>query len=414
MFKEKLVIDIMKRNYSKIQCVAGDTLTLEVEFFNNSEPLTLSGYAITIEQGMDNNKFNIQTNNITTNKNILTCELSEAFTSKSGKHFIDISLFKGSERKTTFKIPFEVYSGAIEDSYEENEIVITILDELRDTILEATNVSKEVSQIVENSSNIKNELNQLNSSINGSLGELKTSINTANTTRNQLDSKVSEANSIKSELQSATNQSGPIKDSLNQVIAEAKSTNTRLDSTVREAETLDESLQDIINKANLGSLVTQDQFTPVKNKTDNIGGSGTTPTFSNYKFTSSAITKGSNSNASLGTDSERFTNVYAGSSANDEWGYTTLPNGLTVCWAKDYVETSSAGFMAKTAYFKNAFKNKVLNISLSLLCDFAGKENYDFLSVCDGKVTNENFIFRLNAKNSGWNQCWVYWFAIGF
>ena len=155
-------------------------------------------------------------------------------------------------------------------------------------------------------------------------------------------------------------------------------------------------------------------MTPIKNKVNNIGGSSTAPTFNNYKFTSSAITKGSNSNASLGTDSERFTNVYIGSNINDEWGYTTLPNGLTVCWAKDYIETSAAGFMAKTAYFKNAFKNKVLNISLSLLCDFNGKENYDLLSVCDGKVTNENFIFRLNAKTSNWNQCWVYWFAIGF
>ena len=414
MFKEKLVIDIMKRNYSKIQCVVGDTLTLEIEFFNNSEPLTLNGYAITIEQGMDNNKFNIQTNNIATNKNILTCELSEAFTSKSGKHFIDISLFKGSERKTTFKIPFEVYNGAIEDSYEENEIVITILDELRETILEAANVSEDISQIVSNSSNIKNELNQLNNSINSSLGELKTSINTANATKNQLDSKTNEANNIKSDIQSAINQSGPIKDSLNQVIAEAKSTNARLDSTVRDAATLDESLQNIIDEANLGNLVTQEQLTPVKNKTDNIGGSGTAPTFSNYKFTSSAITKGSNSNASLGTDSERFTNVYIGSNINDEWGYTTLPNGLTVCWAKDYVETSAAGFMAKTAYFKNAFKTKVLNISLSLLCDFSSKENYDFLSVCDGKVTNESFVFRLNAKTSNWNQCYVYWFAIGF
>lgn len=414
MFKEKLVIDIMKRNYSKIQCVVGDTLTLEIEFFNNSEPLTLNGYAITIEQGMDNNKFNIQTNNIATNKNILTCELSEAFTSKSGKHFIDISLFKGSERKTTFKIPFEVYNGAIEDSYEENEIVITVLNELRETILEATNVSEDISQIVSNSSNIKNELNQLNNSINSSLGELKTSINTANATKNQLDSKTNEANNIKSDIQSAINQSDPIKDSLNQVIAEAKSTNARLDSTVRDAATLDESLQNIIDEANLGNLVTQEQLTPIKNKVNNIGGSSTAPTFNNYKFTSSAITKGSNSNASLGTDSERFTNVYIGSNINDEWGYTTLPNGLTVCWAKDYIETSAAGFMAKTAYFKNAFKNKVLNISLSLLCDFNGKENYDLLSVCDGKVTNENFIFRLNAKTSNWNQCWVYWFAIGF
>ena len=414
MFKEKLVIDIMKRNYSKIQCVVGDTLTLEIEFFNNSEPLTLNGYAITIEQGMDNNKFNIQTNNITTNKNILTCELSETFTSKSGKHFIDISLFKGSERKTTFKIPFEVYNGAIEDSYEENEIVITILDELRETILEAANVSEDISQIVSNSSNIKNELNQLNNSINSSLGELKTSINTANATKNQLDSKTNEANNIKSDIQSAINQSGPIKDSLNQVIAEGKSTNARLDSTVRDAATLDESLQNIIDEVNLGNLVTQEQLTPIKNKVNNIGGNSTAPTFNNYKFTSRAITKGSNSNASLGTDSERFTNVYIGSNINDEWGYTTLPNGLTVCWAKDYVETSAAGFMAKTAYFKNAFKNKVLNISLSLLCDFNGKENYDLLSVCDGKVTNESFIFRLNAKTSNWNQCWVYWFAIGF
>lgn len=414
MFKEKLVIDIMKRNYSKIQCVSGDTLTLEIEFFNNSEPLTLNGYAIMIEQGMDNNKFNVQTNNIETNKNILTCELLEAFTSKSGKHFIDISLSKGGERKTTFKIPFEVYSGAIEDSYEENEIVITILDELRETILEATNVSGDISQIVSNSSNIKNELNQLNNSINSSLGELKTSINTANTTKNQLDSKANEANNIKSDIQSAINQSGPIKDSLNQVIAEAKSTNTRLDSTVREATILDESLQDIIDRVNIGNLVTQEQFAPVKNKADNIGGSSTDPTFNNYKFTSSAITKGSNSNASLGTNSERFTNVYIGSNINNEWGYTTLTNGLTVCWAKDYIETSAAGFTVKTAYFKNAFKNKVLNISLSLLCDYNGKENYDSLSVCDGKVTNENFMLRVKAKTSSWNQCWVYWYAIGF
>lgn len=414
MFKERLVIDIMKRNYAKIQCVLGDTLTLEIELLQNSKPFMLNGYTILIEQGMDNNKFNIQSNDITIDSNLLICELSEAFTSKSGKHFIDISLSKDNERKTTFKIPFEVYSGAIEDGYEENEIVITVLEELRQTISEASNVSKDISQVVTNSSNVKNELNQLNSSINSSLGELKTSINTANTTKNQLNSKVSEANSIKSEVQSAINQSDQAKNSLNQVISEAKSTNSRLDSTVRDASTLDENLQDIIDKADIGNLVTQEQLTPIKNKVDNIGGSSTSPTFNNYKFNANSITKGSNSNAGLGTDSERFTNVYIGSNVNDEWGYTTLPNGFTMCWAKDYVETSAAGFTTKTAYFKSAFKNKVLNITLSIISDSRAKENYDSLSVCDGTVNNESFEFRLNAKTGNWNQCWVYWIAIGF
>lgn len=407
MFKERLTIDIMKRNYSKIQCVVGDTLTLEIELFQNSYPFILDGYTIIIEQGLDNNKFNLQTNNININQNLLTCTLSDSFTSKSGKHFIDISLSKDEERKTTFKIPFDVYNGAIEDSYEESEIVITVLEDLKRTIIEAEGVNKDISDIVKNSSSLRDELTELNSESNRKLEELESSLNEAETTNNQLDSKITEGNNLSGNLQALINQS-------NSSISEAESANSELSSTIVEAKEADNKLQDLISQSDVGNLVKREQLIPIERKVNWIGIDYSYPTFNNYRFDESGIGKGTNTNAELGSSSDRFKNVYVGSNINQEWGYTTLTNGITICWGNDYLESSSSGIIEKTTYFKNSFKNTVLNISLTLHSNSNAAGNYDSLSVCNGSITNESFTFRINSKSSTWNECRVYWFAIGF
>lgn len=401
MFNEKLVIDLMKRNYSKIQCVVGDTLTLDIELLENGKPFNIEGFSVFIEQGLSNDKFNIQNTNMIKNRNKITCNLSDKFTNVAGNHFLDISIAKGDEKKTTFKIPFEVYEGAIKEDSVEHEIYISVLEEIKDTLIKVDEVKQSIESDVINAERIKNELEtNINTGTNLN-SDLKKQITSGNTLSSDLNSKISTGNDLKTKLDSSNNAASTI--------------NTNLKDTIKKANTANDNLQDTLDKVESGDLVTQAQLNEVKKKVNVIGTSGNAATFNDYKFSSSAITKGGNTSATLGTKSEPFNDAFIGSSVNEEWGYTTLPNGLIMCWGSDYIESTAAGFTAKTAYFKTAFKNKALSINLSLLCDFANKDAYDSLSVvANDDPLRETFIFRLNAKKSSWSSCRVYWTAIGY
>ena len=406
MFKEKLVIDIMKRNYSKIQCLVGDTLELDIDILANGEPFNIESFNVLIEQGLENGNFNIQNDRITKNKNNLICSLSNRFTSIKGKHFIDISITKEGYKKTTFKLPFEVHEGAIPEDSLEQEIVISIIEELKTEILKAQAIKDPLTSSINQATTIKNQLNSAVTEGKTISDTLPNTIKQAETQNTTLTQTINTAKSTNTTLGNTNNT--------------AKQTNTTLTSTISTANTTKTQLQDVINQANVSNLVTKDEFTPVKNKTEALnsikenGG-----TFAGYSFSEWSINPLGSSGKSLGSSTYPFKDAYVRGSVLEDWGYCKLTNGLILCWGTDEVSRDSGdGIVEFTGWFKTTFPNQCLKITLSLYNNTYDTGKFTELCLLDelgaNERPNESFKWQARVKSDYAYTLKVNWLAIGF
>ena len=406
MFKEKLVIDIMKKNYSKIQCLVGDTLELDIDILVNGEPFNIESFNVLIEQGLENGNFNIQSDGITKNKNKLICSLSNRFTSIKGKHFIDISITKEGYKKTTFKIPFEVHEGAIPEDSLEHEVVISILEELKVEISKAQALKEPLNSSINQATAIKNQLNTMvtdGKTLSNTLPNLINQAGDRNTTLNQT---INTANSTNTTLRNTNNT--------------ANQTNTTLNNTVNTANNTKNQLQNIINQANIGNLVTKEEFSPIKNKTeqlDSIKQNG--GVFAGYRFSEWSFSPSTTSGKSLGNETYPFKDVFVNGSVLEDWGYCKLTNGLILCWGTDEVSNSSGnGIVEFPAWFKTAYPNRCLKIVLSLYNNTYDMGKFTELCLLDELGMNESpregFKWKARVKSEHAYTLKVNWFAIGF
>ena len=406
MFKEKLVIDIMKRNYSKIQCLIGDTLELDIDILANGEPFNIESFNVLIEQGLENGNFNIQNDKITKNKNNLICSLSNRFTSIKGKHFIDISIVKEGYKKTTFKLPFEVHEGAIPEDSLEQEVVISIIEELKAEIVKAQAIKDPLTSSINQATAIKNQLNS--------------DVTEGTTISNTLSNTIKQAETQNTTLTQTINTAKSTNTTLGNTNNTAKQTNTTLNSTISTANTAKTQLQNVINQANVGNLVTKDEFTPVKNKTEALnsikenGG-----TFAGYSFSEWSINPMGDSRKSLGSSTYPFKDAYVRGSVFEDWGYCKLTNGLILCWGTDEVSNSSGnGIVEFTGWFKTAFPNQCLKITLSLYNNTYDTGKFTELCLLDelgmNELPNEAFKWQARVKSDYAYTLKVNWLAIGF
>ena len=405
MFKEKLVIDIMKRNYSKIQCLVGDTLELDIDILVNGEPFNIESFNVLIEQGLENGNFNIQSDRITKNKNNLICSLSNRFTSIKGKHFIDISIGKEGYKKTTFKLPFEVHEGAIPEDSLEQEIVISIIEELKAEILKAQAIKDPLTSSI-------NQAATINEQLNAAITEGETISNTLPNTIKQAEQRNATLTQTISTANNANTTLGNTNNS-------AKQTNTTLSNTVNTANNLNNQLQDVINQANIGNLVTKDEFTPVKNKAEELnsikenGGS-----FAGYRFSEWSLSPLKAGGKSLGSGTYPFKDVFVNGSVFEDWGYCKLTNGLILCWGTDKRDGNSNELVEFDAWFKTAFPNRCLKIVLSLENNIYDMGKFTELCLLDQLGENQNplegFKWRARVKSDYAYTLKVNWFAIGF
>ena len=405
MFKEKLVIDIMKRNYSKIQCLIGDTLELDIDILVNGEPFNIESFNVLIEQGLENGNFNIQSDGITKNKNNLICSLSNKFTSIKGDHFIDISIIKSEYKKTTFKIPFEVHEGAIPENSSEQEITISILEELKAEVAKAQEITEPLISSINQAATVKNQLNSAITEGRTISDALPDTIKQAETQNTTLTQTINTAKSTNTTLGNTNNT--------------AKQTNTTLTSTINTANTTKTQLQDVINQANVGNLVTKDEFTPVKNKTEALnsikenGGA-----FAGYSFSEWSINPLGDGGKSLGSSTYPFKDAYVRGSALEDWGYCKLTNGLILCWGTDKRDGNSNEEVEFDAWFKTAFPNQCLKIVLSLENNTYDMGKFTGLCLLDQLGANqrpqEGFKWRAIVRSDHAYTLKVNWFAIGF
>ena len=405
MFKEKLVIDIMKRNYSKIQCLIGDTLELDIDILVNGEPFNIESFNVSIEQGLENGNFNIQSDGITKKKNSLICSLSNKFTSIKGDHFIDISIIKSEYKKTTFKIPFEVHEGAIPENSSEQEITISILEELKAEVAKAQEITEPLISSINQAATVKNQLNSAITEGRTISDALPDTIKQAETQNTTLTQTINTAKSTNTTLGNTNNT--------------AKQTNTTLTSTINTANTTKTQLQDVINQANVGNLVTKDEFTPVKNKTEALnsikenGGA-----FAGYSFSEWSINPLGDRGKSLGSSAHPFKDAYVRGSAFEDWGYCKLTNGLILCWGTDKRDGNSNEEVEFDAWFKTAFPNQCLKIVLSLENNTYDMGKFTGLCLLDQLGANqrpqEGFKWRAIVRSDHAYKLKVNWFAIGF
>lgn len=406
MFKEKLVIDIMKKNYSKIQCLVGDTLELDIDILANGEPFNIESFNVLIEQGLENGNFNIQNDKITKNKNNLICSLSNRFTSIKGKHFIDISIVKEGYKKTTFKLPFEVHEGAIPEDSLEQEVVISIIEELKAEIVKAQAIKDPLTSSINQATAIKNQLNS--------------DVTEGTTISNTLSNTIKQAETQNTTLTQTINTAKSTNTTLGNTNNTAKQTNTTLNSTISTANTAKTQLQNVINQANVGNLVTKDEFTPVKNKTEALnsikenGGA-----FAGYNFSGWSINPMGDNGKSLGSSTYPFKDAYVRGSVFEDWGYCKLTNGLILCWGTDEVSNSSGnGIVEFTGWFKTAFPNRCLKITLSLYNNTYDTGKFTELCLLDelgmNELPNEAFKWQARVKSDYAYTLKVNWLAIGF
>lgn len=406
MFKEKLVIDIMKRNYSKIQCLVGDTLELDIDILVNGEPFNIESFNVLIEQGLENGNFNIQSDGITKKENNLICSLSNKFTSIKGNHFIDISISKSEKQKTTFKIPFEVHEGAIPENSSEQEITISILEELKTEVLKAQQIKDPLVSSINQATTIKNQLNTI--------------VNEGKTIANTLPNTINQAEQRNTTLTQTINTANSTNTTLTNTNNTAKQTNTTLGNTVNTANDLNNQLQDVINQANIGNLVTKEEFAPIKNKTeqlDSIKENG--GTFAGYRFSEWSLSPLTASGKSLGNGTYPFKDVFVNGSVFEDWGYCKLTNGLILCWGTDLLGSSSGdGVVEFDAWFKTAYPNQCLKIVLSLYNNTYDMGKFTELCVLDELGANERptegFKWKARVKSDYAYTLKVNWLAIGF
>lgn len=406
MFKEKLVIDIMKRNYSKIQCLVGDTLELDIDILVNGEPFNIESFNVLIEQGLENGNFNIQSDGITKNKNNLICSLSNRFTSIKGKHFIDISIDKEGYKKTTFKLPFEVHEGAIPEDSLEQEIVISIIEELKAEISKAQAIKDPLTSSINQATTIKNQLN--------------TAITEGETISNTLPNTIKQAEDRNATLAQTINTANSTNTTLRNTNNTANQTNTTLNNTVNTANNTKNQLQNIINQANIGNLVTKEEFSPIKNKTeqlDSIKQNG--GVFAGYRFSEWSFSPATTSGKSLGNETYPFKDVFVNGSVLEDWGYCKLTNGLILCWGTDEISRGSGnGVVEFPAWFKTAFPNRCLKIVLSLYNNTYDTGKFTELCLLDELGMNESpregFKWQARVKSDHAYTLKVNWFAIGF
>ncbi len=440
MFKEKLVIDIMKRNYSKIQCLIGDTLELDIDVLANGEPFNIESFNVLIEQGLDNGNFNIQNTEITKNKNNFVCSLSNKFTNIKGKHFIDISLTKDNHKKTTFKIAFEVYEGAISENSQEQEIFISILGEIREEILKAKETKTELSSKIEEgdktTSNLSSVINGANETKNeltikmqeaqNSNQNLNTLLNTANSTKEELSSKIKESKATSSNLSGVINTANATKIELTSKVEEAKNINNNLIQNIQEGniEQIKSNADDWIDfKQNGGAIGGESGIDinayELRRRTGKIFIRSESKTASDGVYFAKDTLSAENDLAiQLGTPQRKWSSVWAGTSIKSEKGINTSLNGMLEQWGMILFEGQAGeSYFQIEERFPTAFPSSLLNIQLTLMTN-----KYDvgkFTNVCvidelgENQRPNESFKIHANYKSDGPWTFKLFWRAIG-
>lgn len=427
MFKEKLVIDIMEDNYSKIKCLIGDTLELDIDVLANGEPFNIDSFNILIEQGLENGNFNIQSTGITKNKNNVICSLSNKFTSIKGKHSIDISLVKNEYKKTTFKIPFEVYEGAIPENSSEQEIVITILDELKKEIIKGTNLNNELKSKITEGNTLKNNLTSETNKGNTLKSELTTKINEGNTLKNSLTSKTTEGNTLKNELSSKITQGNTAKNELSSKIESAKTINNTLSQNIENGniEQLKNHSSDWINfKTNGGyiqgsggiqirdfglSRASGSIYLRGKSSSDNDG----------IYINNTNVNPEANLKVQLGAFEKRWSSVWAGTVTRSQKGFNTSFNGMLEQWGMILYDGSyPEGDFEIQERFPTAFPNSLLNVQITLMVNKYDTDKFTNVCVMDelgeNSKPNESFKIYAKFKSDGPWTFKLFWRAIGF
>ena len=405
MFKEKLVIDIMKRNYSKIQCLIGDTLELDIDILANGVPFDIESFDILIEQGLENGKFNIQSDGITKNKNNLVCFLSNKFTSIKGKHSIDISIIKSKYKKTTFKIPFEVYEGAIEESSTEQEIFVSILGELREEIVKSQNAKTELSTKIQEAKNSNTNLNNI--------------VNSANETKTELSSKIEESKNSNTSLSEVINTANETKTELSSKAEEAKNVNNTLNQNIQNGniEQIKKDLQGWIDFKGKGgeiggSITLKDSSylysSTIANPTGELGiGAqdkkiwfGMLGGTSEVAFRPQFVDKGM---YNIGYPNYEFKDLYLIGHSRNTTGFSKLTNGLILQWGK-----LDKSHIDGNINFPITFPSMVFYLTSSLLYDSDKWSGRTYTQPIN------NSRFRLvHLERHPTNPATPIWFAVG-
>ena len=131
----KTKLDINKQNYTKMECMQNDDISLEVTLLENGVAYDLKNTTIVLNWLKADNKFVIiSDNSIVINNNIVTIKLLRDCTRAIGESKFELNITDNSSKQiSTFPLSVDV-TGSVLGAGEASKNVVTVVEELKEMI----------------------------------------------------------------------------------------------------------------------------------------------------------------------------------------------------------------------------------------------------------------------------------------
>lgn len=162
----KLKLDTVKNDYKVIELMQGYTYDFEFEMTSDGNKTDLTSTLARLELFKPDKTFIIQTDNVSISNNIVKGKINANFTQFSGNGKLQLVLTKNDSIFGSWVVKCNIKENAINEADEESENIVTIIEELKNEIVEAQKVKQETERlIVEGGAVAKEEVNEINTYI---------------------------------------------------------------------------------------------------------------------------------------------------------------------------------------------------------------------------------------------------------
>lgn len=164
----RISLDVLKREFNRLECKQGDDLTFEIELYKEGQPYILTNVTPTLNLSNSLNQAVIQTQGITKKDNVLTIQLLRDATRVQGDVKAEIKLVEGDKQKYSFTFVLAVYESVLQNANVQPSIMVDIVEVLQNTVNEAIKCKEETEQLIKSGNaatkgDIQNLTSQLDS-----------------------------------------------------------------------------------------------------------------------------------------------------------------------------------------------------------------------------------------------------------
>lgn len=201
----KIRLDFKERTYDEIEVHQNDTIPIEISLYDGGVEANLTGKSISIEMKTPNDRFIIQTDNITISGNKITTILNENISKMPGNAKMNVTVINPSNntQDSTFDLSITIHERSLDEDNIIEDDIITILSELDDKISSAIDIRNKLIQSINDGtiSTIKSDIESIKNKDNIQDGRLTTIENK----NSEQDTRLTDIENKNSEQDSAIN-----------------------------------------------------------------------------------------------------------------------------------------------------------------------------------------------------------------